>query len=154
MKFPHLNQYDDLRGRFFKEDVNYTYFLDVKITQTVSSFKESSFYIPSGNTKTLATNDLKYVLKGRSKSINCIFWRDPYHFCSVFSPKDFRYLKLKWRYSPIKAVCKAYGRESTSTRQPHKVQYRHFRFLKPLVMWAVKCFADKSPNLLASLLLP
>ncbi len=24
------------------------------------------------------------ISKGPSKSINCIFWRDPYHFCSVF----------------------------------------------------------------------
>ena len=44
---------------------------------------------------------------------------------------------LKWTYSPIKAVCKAYVRENPSPKWPYKVQYLHFRYLKLLV---IRCF--------------
>ena len=37
-------------------------------------------------------------------------------FFETFLTKHFRY--LKWRYSPKKAVCKAYVRESSSPKQP------------------------------------
>ena len=45
--------------------------------------------------------------------------------------KHFRY--LKWRYSPIEAVRKAYVRENPPEKLPYKVQYLHFRYPKLLV---------------------
>ena len=54
--------------------------------------------------------------------------------CRGFLPKLTKFFRyLKWRYSPIEAVCKAYVRESPSPKQPCKVQYLQIRYLKFLV---------------------
>ena len=51
--------------------------------------------------------------------------------CSPQLTKHFTY--LKWRYSPIWAICKAYVREEPPPKWPYKVHYLHFRFLIFLV---------------------
>ena len=63
--------------------------------------------------------------------------------------RHFRY--LKWRYSPIKAVCKAYVRENPSPKWPYEVQCLHFRYLKLLVTQLKKDDLKNTHSLLGSL---